>query len=358
MKIAIEQLAIQTSAQVYGDPSSVITGAQTLEKARSGDLSFLGEAAFLPVLETTEATAVFVSRNLVDSPEKLATSSTLLVVEDAKRSFIQVLEHFDPASTYRDVGVSHQAYVHPSAQIGEQTNIHPGARIGENAVVGDHCHIHSGVCVGPGSQIGNHTTLHPNVVLYPAVRIGERVIIHAGAVIGADGFSYQPTDGRHEKIPHFGTVHIEDDVEIGANTTIDRSFVGVTLIGRGTKIDNLVHVAHNCELGKHNLLAAQVGLAGSVTTGESVMFGGQSGVTPHTHLGDGAMLAAQAGVTKSVKGGTAYYGTPAQPHLAEHKQIIAVRKLPQMREEMRELAAQIQSLEVQLQIHAEMLNRE
>lgn len=356
VKIPVDQLAKQVSAEVLGDATRIIEGAETLENAQSGDLSFVIDSTHLHSLKTTQATAVLISRNLVDSLREKETASTLLIVEDARRSFIQVLEQWYPAQTYGNVGISRDAFVHPSAQIGEETNIHPGARIGENAVIGEHCNLHSGVCVGPGSRIGNHTTLHPNVVLYPTVQIGERVTIHAGAVIGADGFSYHLAGDHHEKIPHFGTVHIEDDVEIGANATIDRSFVGVTLIGRGTKIDNLVQVAHNCEVGPHNLLAAQVGLAGSVSTGKYVMLGGQAGVTPHVHLGDKTMLSAQAGVTKSVEGGMAYYGTPAQPHRTEHKQIMAVRKLPQMREKLRELTAQIQAMEAQLQTHAELLN--
>lgn len=356
MNITIDQFAKHVSAEVLGDGSQTITGAQTLDKAETGHIAFLADSAHVPHFRTSKATAVLVSRKLLGSLQGGEISQTLLIVDDAKLAFIQFLNLFSRPKRYQAVGISPKANVHPSARIGDQTNIRPGATIGEDVVIGDHCDIHSGVCVGPGSRIGSHSILHPNVVLYPEMTIGDRVIIHAGAVIGADGFGYQLTNGSHERIPHFGTVHIEDDVEIGANTTIDRAFVGTTRIGRGTKIDNLVQVAHNCELGQHNLLAAQVGMAGSVTTGEYVICGGQVGVIDHVHLGNNAMFAAQTGVTKSVAGSMAYYGTPAQPHIAEHKQVMAIRKLPQMREKMREHSAQIQALEAQIQTHAGLLN--
>lgn len=358
MNVCLDQFAIQVSAEVHGDGSLTITGAQTLENAEAGHISFLADAAHVQYCKTTKATAVLVSQKLMGPLKEAEIPHTLLIVDDAKLAFIQFLKLYSHPKRYKAEGISSDAFVHPSARIGERTNIRPGATIGEDVVIGDDCDIHSGVRVGPGSRIGNHSILYPNVVLYPEVIIGGRVIVHAGAVIGADGFGYQFTDGHHERIPHFGTVHIEDDVEIGANTTIDRAFVGTTRIGRGTKIDNLVQVAHNCQLGPHNLLAAQVGMAGSVTTGEYVVCGGQSAFTSHIHLGDKAQFAAQSGVTKSVVGGVAYYGTPAQPHIDGQKQIMATRKLPQMREKMREHSAKIQALETHTQILMDLLHRE
>ena len=356
LNISLDQIAQSVSAEVQGDRSVSITGAQTLEKAEAGHISFLADSAHVPRFKTCKATAILVSRKLMGSLEGKEILQTLLIVDDAKLAFIQFLKLFSQPKWYQDLGIATEAIVHPSARLGKGTNIRPGAIIGEEVVIGDDCEIHSGACVGPGSRIGNHSILYPNVVLYPEVTIGERVIIHAGAVIGADGFSYKLTNGVHEKIPHFGTVHIEDDVEIGANTTIDRAFVGATRIGRGTRIDNLVQVAHNCELGPHNLLAGQVGMAGSVTTGEYVVCGGQVGVVDHVYLGDKAMFAARTLVTKSVAGNTVYYGTPAQPKIAGQKQVIAIRKLPQMREKIRELSTQIQALEAQLKTYGDLLN--
>ncbi len=183
----------------------------------------------------------------------------------------------------------------------------------EDVVIGEHCDIHPGVSIGPGCRIGDHTILYPNVVLYHDVQIGQRVILHAGAVIGTDGFGYQLAEGKHQKLHHYGHVRIEDDAEIGANTTIDRALVGETIIGQGTKIDNLVMIAHNCELGQHNVLASQVGFAGSVTTGDYVVCAGQVGIADHVHLGTGSVLAAQAGVHKSLAGGKVYFGGARQP---------------------------------------------
>ncbi len=348
MTLTIEQLAEKLSAEVRGDLSLSISGAQNLEKSREGQITFVSDEPHARSLKTCQASAVLMGRRLAESLRLEDISQTLLIVADARQAFLQVLETFHPRRKRLAVGVSSHATVHPSAQIGKNTNIHPGAHIAEHVVIGENCDIHAGVCIGPGCRVGDETILYPNVVLYPDVRIGRRVMIHAGAVIGTDGFGYQLVDGAHQKIPHYGTVQIEDDVEIGANSTIDRALVGVTLIGRGTKIDNLVMVAHNCELGRHNILASQVGFAGSVTTGDYVVCAGQVGIADHVHVGTKAVLAAKAGVPKSVAGGKTYFGSPAQPIEDARKQMMAVRKLPKMREQLRELARQIRTIQSQI----------
>jgi UDP-3-O-[3-hydroxymyristoyl] glucosamine N-acyltransferase len=200
------------------------------------------------------------------------------------------------------------------------------------------------VVIGAGCRIGDQTTLYPNVVLYADVTVGSRVIIHAGAVLGADGFGYRFRQQRFEKIPQLGTVRIEDDVEIGACATIDRGMIGPTVIGEGTKLDNLVMVAHNCELGKHNVIVSQVGFAGSVTTGDFVRCAGKVGVADHVHLGTGCTLGAGTGVHKDIPAGETWVGYPARPHDEAFRIVMAQTKLPEMRQRMRELEKQLGKL--------------
>lgn len=242
------------------------------------------------------------------------------------------------------VGISPEAYVNATAQIGRSTNIFPGAHVAAGVIIGDNCDIHPGVVIGRGCQLGDEVVLHPNVVLYENTNIGNRVILHAGAVIGADGFSYRLIDGRHERIPHYGSVRIEDDVEVGACTTIDRAMVDETIIGQGTKLDNLVMIGHNCEIGRHNLLVSQAGLAGSVTTGDYVICAGQVGIADHIHLGTRSVVGAKAGVHKDIPAGERQIGTPAIPEAECRRVVMAQHKLPEMRQQLKALERQVAEL--------------
>ncbi len=283
------------------------------------------------------------SRFFTDIPQ------SVLIVEDSKRAFLSVLNLFQPPRQRTMLGISSLAMIHPSVRVGLYSNIHPGVHIAEDVVIGEHCDIHPGVCIGPGCRIGNHSVLYPHVVLYHDVHIGERVIINAGAVLGTEGFGYQLVEGRHQRLHHYGSVRIEDDVEIGANATIDRGLIGETLIGQGSKIDNQVQIAHNCRIGKYNLMAGHVAFAGSVTTDEYVVCAGQVGVADHVHLGRGAVLAAQTGVSRSLAGGKTYFGSPAEEIEQTRKQVAAVRRLPQLRDQVRELAAEVKQLKARLE---------
>ena len=202
--------------------------------------------------------------------------------------------------------------------------------------------------IGDGCSIGDSSTLHPRVVLYPDVEIGERVVLHAGVVVGADGFGYRFRDGRFEKIPQLGSVRIENDVEIGANSTIDRGMIGPTVIGEGTKLDNLIMVAHNCQIGKHNVFASQVGLAGSTSTGDRVRIGGQAGIADHIHIGTGVSLAASSAVHKDVPDGEIWAGYPARPAEESFRILMVQGKLPEMRTKLRALEKQVQRLTAEL----------
>jgi UDP-3-O-[3-hydroxymyristoyl] glucosamine N-acyltransferase len=350
MAYTLEHIAAQLSAELRGDGSALISGGQSLENAREGEMTFVSDKAHAYILKRSQASAVLVGRALCETPEFTDIPQAVLIVDDAKIAFLKVLGMFAPPRKRMNMGISSHATVHPSARIGLFTNVYPGVHIDEDVVIGEHCDIHPGVCIGAGCRIADGVMIFPNAVLYHDVRIGNRVIIHAGAVIGSDGFGYQLVEGGHQKLHHYGTVRLEDDVEIGANTTIDRALIGETVIGRGTKIDNLVQVAHNCQIGKHNILAGQVAMAGSVSTGDYVVFAGQVGIADHTHIGDRAILAAQAGVTKSLPGGKKYFGSPAQLLEETKKQVIAMRKLPKMREQIRELGTQIESIEDKLKL--------
>jgi UDP-3-O-[3-hydroxymyristoyl] glucosamine N-acyltransferase len=234
-------------------------------------------------------------------------------------------------------------------KVGLHTNIYPGAHIAEDVIIGESCDIHPGVCIGPGCRIGDHTILYPYVVLYHDIHIGKRVIINAGVVLGTNGFGYQFMKGAHQSLHHYGSVRIEDDVELGANTTIDRGLIGATIIGEGSKIDNQCQIAHNCEMGKYNLLAGHAAWAGSVTSEDNVICAGQVGVADHVHIGKGAVIAAQAGVSRNLEGGKTYFGYPAMEIGEMRKQLAALRKLPEYREQMKEMASEIKSLKAQIQ---------
>ena len=265
-------------------------------------------------------------------------------------AFLTALEAIHPEQPRPQIGVSARATVSPTAKIGANSNIHPGAFIGYDVTIGERCSIHPGVYVAHGCTLGDDVELMPNVVLYADTQLGNRVTIHASTVIGADGFGYRQQHGRHVKIPHYGRVRIEDDVEIGANTTIDRAMVGETVIGEGSKIDNLVMVAHNCRLGKHNILAAQVGMAGSVTSGDYVICGGQVGIRDHVHLGEGARFGAKTGVHKDLPGGQSYFGLLAAPENSAIRSLTALKKLPELKATVQSLQKQVNELTERLEV--------
>jgi len=309
--------------------------------AEPGDIAWADDEQNIRKIGTSAASAVFVASD-VELPEP--PTAAVIRVADPLIAFLQVLDILCPRRTRPSNGQSPHAVVHPSAVIGERTNIDPFAHIDEAVVIGDDCDVLPGAYIGPGCRLGNQVVVHPNAVLYSDVQIGDRVTIHASAVLGCDGFGYRQVDGRHIRIPHFGTVVIEDDVEIGAGTTIDRAKLGETRVGEGSKIDNLVLIAHNCRLGRHNLLAGQVGFAGSVTTGDYVVCGGQAGIADHVDVGDGCVLSARSGVHHSLEGGHTYMGAPVSRAEEARRQMIAIRRLPDLRTRVRELEKQLEEL--------------
>jgi UDP-3-O-[3-hydroxymyristoyl] glucosamine N-acyltransferase len=317
----LQELATMSGGELLGDPAQKITGAASLAEATDGDVSFFGTPKYVAQLRKTRASAVFVP---LDFSETIAAAQ--IRVPNPAKAFEQVVLKLAPKPVASVPGVHPSAIVDPSVKLGARVSIQPHAVIEPGVSIGDDS------VIGAGSYIGHETTLGPNCMIYPCVtvrertRIGARVVIHSGAVIGADGFGFESAQGRYEKVPQVGIVQIDDDVEIGANTTIDRARFGRTWIQQGAKIDNLVQVAHNVVIGKNSVLAGQAGIAGSVRIGERVMIGGQAGITGHVEIGDDTAIGAQSGVSKSISGGV-WRATPAVPLADAQEQLAWVRRL-------------------------------
>jgi UDP-3-O-[3-hydroxymyristoyl] glucosamine N-acyltransferase len=316
MTFTLEQLATMSGGELAGDPALKITGAASLAEATAGEISFFANRKYVGLLRKTRASAVFVPPDFAEP-----ITAAQIRVSNPARAFEQVVLRLAPKPITFPPGIHPSAIVDPHAQVGERVSIQPysviegGARIGDDTVIG------AGTYIGHEVEIGAACLIYPRVTIRERTRIGSRVIIHSGAVIGADGFGFEVIDGRQEKIQQLGIVQIDDDVEIGANTTIDRARFGRTWIQQGVKIDNLVQIAHNVVIGKNSVIVAQTGISGSTRVGERVMMGGQVGIVGHIEIGDGAAIGAQSGISKSIQGGV-WFGYPAVP-LREAKQQIA-----------------------------------
>lgn len=331
MGTTLRQLAELVQGQVRGDGDLPITAARSLGEAGSGDITFVEDGKHAGQLATCKAAAAVV-------PAALAVGGLPVIqVADPLAAFVAIFRHLHGRPEPAPHGIDARAFVHPTARVGPDASIHPFAVVEEGAVVGARCRIHSGAVVGRHCRLGDDVTLYPNCVLYEGTVLGDRVIVHANAVLGADGFGYRFQGGRHVKVPQLGTVEVGDDVEIGACTTIDRGTFQPTRIGAGTKIDNLVQVAHNCQVGKHNLFVSQMGIAGSSSTGEYVVIAGQVGVTDHVHIGDRAVIGAKAGVTKDIPAGQRTLGAPATPEREQKRILMSLEKLPEIRKDLRRI---------------------
>ena len=331
MGTPLADLAKIVDGRLFGDGTIEIDEAATLARAQEGDISFLDNAEKQDQLDQSRATA-FVVPTGCKPP-----NASVIQVEDVHGAFSQIVEHFRPPRYAKRIGISPAAIISPSAKIGQDVDIHLGATIGDDVTIGDRATIHAGVTVMAGCHIGDDVTLFPNAVLYENTVVGPRSIIHAGAVLGAYGFGYSTEGGRHLLSAQLGHVTIGQDVEIGASTTIDRGTYGPTEIGEGTKIDNLVMIAHNCRIGRHNIICSQVGIAGSTTTGDYVVMAGQVGVRDHVHIGSRAVLGAMAGVISDIPDGECYAGIPATPLREQSFKLAALARLPEMRKQLKRL---------------------
>jgi UDP-3-O-[3-hydroxymyristoyl] glucosamine N-acyltransferase len=338
MQATLAELAALVGGQITGDGHVVISGAATLRDAQPGQIALVDHSEKNHHLENCRAAAVIAPRSF--TPQEMPA----IQVDDVHRAFAIVMCHFSPPHALRRIGVSPQAVVEPTAQIGQDVDIYPYATIGDHVTIGDGSTIHSGVQIMSGTKIGDHVTIFPNVVLYENTVVGPRCLIHANVVLGAYGFGYGFADGRHVLSAQLGNVVLEADVEVGAGSTIDRGTYGPTLIGEGTKIDDLVMIAHNCRIGRHNMLCSQVGIAGSTSTGDYVVMAGQVGVRDHVHIGTRAVLGAMAGVTNDVPENSRVIGIPATPEREQKIKQAAFSKLPEMRRQLKQLQRTVEAL--------------
>lgn len=336
------ELAEHLRISMKGDPEISIHGIDTLENAGPHELSFITSKRYAPMVSHCRAAALLVP------PEFAHLDLPLLISEQPYLSLARAAQLF-----YQSPSLPHG--VHPTAclggsvALGSETSIGPLTHIGSNTTIGDGTIVHGGCYIGSGVQIGEDCLIHPNVTILDRCRLGNRVIVQSGTVIGSDGFGFaQDDEGHHVKIPQVGFVQIDDDVEIGANCTVDRATFGRTWIQRGTKIDNLVQIAHNVTVGEHSILIAQVGVSGSTRVGSHVILAGQVGIVGHIEIGDRARVGAQSGVNRSVKEGEDVLGTPALPHKEYLRCAAAFRHLPRFREELRDLMVRVRELEDQL----------
>ena len=334
----LSELAGLVGGRVEGDADRRVRGVATLEGAGPEDLSFLTNPRYRPALEGSRAGAILVG------PDAGVTGRDLLVVPDPYLALAAILEQMHPASR-PDPGISADARVGRGAILGADVAVGPFAVVGSGTRLGDRGVVGAGAVIGDGSVIGADTVVMPRVVLYPGTRVGARCLIHAGVVLGGDGFGFATTAGTHRKVPQLGCVVIEDDVEIGANSTVDRGTLGETTIGRGTKIDNLVMVAHGVVIGPHGLLAGQAGIAGSTRIGSHVTMAGQSGAAGHLRLGDRVVVAAKSAVFTDVPDRAFVAGVPAVDHRAWKRSLALVKMLPELRSRLRALEERLAALE-------------
>ena len=323
-KRLLSVLAGEIGARLQGADAEV-TGIAGVDEAGPGQVTFLSNPRYAGQARETKASAIICKEPIPGA------GCAFLLTPDPYLAFALAVQRFHPA-TRLSPGVSAQASVHPTAVLGKEVHVGPFAVVAEGAVVGDRVTLYPGAYVGKGAVVGEDTVLHPRVTLYEGVRVGKRALLHAGCVIGSDGFGFAPTPDGYRKIPQVGIVEIGDDVEIGANTTIDRAALGVTRVGNGTKLDNLIQVGHNVEVGRDTVIAAQVGIAGSARVGNRVMIGGQSGLAGHLEVGDGMMIGAKTGVAASIPAGgnRAWSGVPAMPHRTWLKMATLLPKLPEL----------------------------
>lgn len=341
MEKTLKELAALLGGKVVGDENAIVSSLGTLDEAAEGQITFLANPKYAGKVSTTRATAVIVP------PGAERYGRNVIEVKNPYLAFAKLLALFH-VKPLVPKGVMAGAHVSASAVLGDGVTIYPGAYVGDGAKVGSRTVLYPGVALYENAEVGEETVLHANVTVREGCRIGNRVIIHSGTVIGSDGFGYAPDGKAYQKIPQIGIVVIEDEVEIGSCTTIDRAALGLTLIRRGSKIDNLVQIAHNCVIGEHCIIVSQTGISGSTKLGEHVTIGGQVGIVGHLEIGDNVMVGAKSGVHSSIPAGQILSGYPAFPHKEWLKSASIFSKLPEMRKTLNSMEKKIQELEAKL----------
>lgn len=340
MKFTAKQIASFVDGEIVGNENAEVYTFAKIEEGTPGALSFLANPKYAEYIYTTQSSIVLVNKDFV--PEK-EISATLIKVDNAYGSLAKLMTLYESMKPKKQ-GVSSLASIAPTAKIGENCYIAPFVVIGENCEIGNGCMLHDGVSVGDGAKIGENTTLYAHVSVYHDCRIGNNCILHAGSVVGADGFGFAPTPNGYEKIPQMGIVIIEDNVEIGANTCIDRATMGATVVHSGVKLDNLVQIAHNDEIGSHTAMAAQVGVAGTTKIGQWCIFGGQAGISGHSTIGDHTTVGPQCGTIGSLKGGETVLGSPAIDAKEYIRLSAYMRRLPALDKKIKELTRELEAL--------------
>ena len=340
MEFTAQQIAGLIKGRVEGDKDAKVSSFAKIEEGHEGAISFLSNKKYLHYIYETKSSVVLVDESLALERN---VNCTLIRVKSAYEAVAQLLQLYESMKP-RKRGISDLAFIDPTAAIGEDCYIGPFAYVGPKCVIGDNSIIHPHAALGDNVIVGKNTEIHSNAVIYHDCKVGNRCILHAGCVIGADGFGFAPSENGYDKIPQIGIVTIEDDVEIGANTCVDRSTMGSTFIRNGVKLDNLVQIAHNTDIGANTVMSSQVGVAGSTKVGEWCMFGGQVGISGHITIGNKVMLGAQSGVPGSIKDGQQLIGTPPMEMRSYFKSQAIFRRLPEMYNEINKLRKEIEEL--------------
>ena len=336
LQFSAQQIALMIQGKVEGDASVSVNQFGKIEEATAGQISFLANPKYEEFLYSTKASIIIVNDSLI---LKNKIDATLIRVSDAYAAFATLLTKYQELKTQNLTGIQSPSFISSSAQLGENHFVAAFAYISDNVSIGNNVKIFPGVVVSENVKIGNDVVLHPGVIIYADCILGNNITIHSGAIIGSDGFGFAPkADGSFQKVPQLGNVIIEDHVEIGSNTTIDRATIGSTIIRKGVKLDNLIQIAHNVEVGEHTVIAAQTGLSGSTKVGKGVMMGGQVGTAGHLSIADGVKVAARSGITKTIsKENSIITGYPATEHNSALRAQVQVKNLPNLEKRVKEL---------------------
>ncbi len=345
MKYTVRDIASLIKGTVIGNPEAVVSAFGKIEEAKEGELSFIANSKYEPFLYTSQATAVLVNEDFTPSA---SYAPTLIKVDNPYAALAQLMQLVEHELNPHREGVAPEALIHPSVTIPPHCYIGPFVCIEKGVTLGEGCSIYPYSYIGQDVTIGQNTVIYPHVSIYHSCVIGDRCVIHAGSVIGADGFGFAPTEEGYNKIPQLGTVKISNDVEIGANTCIDRAVMGATLVGQGTKLDNLIQVAHNCSIGEHTVIASQTGMAGSSHIGSWCKIGGQAGIAGHITVGDRVNMGGQTGILGNVKSDRNLLGSPAMELSKALRAYTVIPKLPELNARIRDLEKKLEQIESKL----------